>query len=369
MNTADKPIVFVIMPFSEEHLALYNELEEKFKDQFKFTNAGDLDNQQNIIQDIVEGIHKADIVIADLTGLNPNVFYELGLAHAMNKKVIIITQDIDELPFDIKSYRANQYSLQFNELPKLIAELQRLLLGAVNGSVKYGNPVSDYAPDFYDIADITRDVDYISSIDKAKCAEEDIEIIDGDERGLLDYTADIEENLGSMTEEVAAIGNEMNQMNESINEANGSILHIQAQNQTSSAVVVRNVCRKLAEPIDLFSSKLKEHIDKIYKYWDVVENCYLSLLDSQYYKKTENFENLQESVSALPIIQVAMKDTNEKIEGFIIALQSCRGMERRLNKAIISLIYELESYLSMTQMMDSSIDRILCKSEIIGIKI
>ena len=119
----NKQKVFVITPFDEDFLALYDELKSNFEHDFKFTNAGDLDNQQNILQDIVEGIYQADVIIADLTGLNANVFYELGLAHAMNKKVIIITQDIGELPFDIKSYRANEYSLQFNKLPKLIDKI------------------------------------------------------------------------------------------------------------------------------------------------------------------------------------------------------------------------------------------------------
>lgn len=133
-----KSRVFVITPFDEDYLALYDELKKSFEEKFDFSNAGDLDNQQNILQDIVEGIYQADVIIADLTGLNPNVFYELGLAHAMNKKVIIITQDLAELPFDIKSYRANEYSLQFNKLPKLVEELKKLLFGAIDGSVKYG---------------------------------------------------------------------------------------------------------------------------------------------------------------------------------------------------------------------------------------
>ena len=142
----NKPKVFVITPFNEDFLALYDELKKIFGEDFDFTNAGDLDNQQNILQDIVEGIYQADVIIADLTGLNANVFYELGLAHAMNKKAIIITQDLGELPFDIKSYRANEYSLQFNKLPKLIEELKKLLVGAIDNSVKYGNPISDYIP-------------------------------------------------------------------------------------------------------------------------------------------------------------------------------------------------------------------------------
>ena len=114
----------MIMPFADDFMALFQELRDRFSDKYLFTNAGDMDNQQNILCDIITGLAKADVVIADLTGLNANVFYELGLAHAMNKKVIIITQDIGELPFDIKAYRAYEYSLKFNAIPKLIDEIR-----------------------------------------------------------------------------------------------------------------------------------------------------------------------------------------------------------------------------------------------------
>lgn len=115
----DKPKVFFIMPFENDFFDLYNEFKSRFGETFDFSHAGDLDNQQNIIKDIVVGIAEADIIIADLTGLNPNVFYELGIAHTMDKKTIIITQNIDDLPFDIRSYRANQYSLKFNKIRAL----------------------------------------------------------------------------------------------------------------------------------------------------------------------------------------------------------------------------------------------------------
>ena len=178
-----KPTVFVIMPFNDDFIALFEAFKKQFDESFEFTNAGDLDNQQNVLKDIVEGIANADVIIADLTGLNANVFYELGLAHAMNKKVIIITQDINELPFDIKSYRANQYSLQFNKLPFLITELQKLLSGAIDGSVKYGNPVEDYAPNFQK-PQIEKLME-VSSVIEEKTSEL---LVEEDNRGFLDYT-------------------------------------------------------------------------------------------------------------------------------------------------------------------------------------
>ena len=124
----EKLKVFMIMPFQEEFLELYGMIKEKLKDEYEFSNAGDLDNKRSILQDIVVGIGNADVIIADVTGLNPNVFYELGLCHALNKKVILITQDINELPFDIRSYRVSEYETNFWKINDIIDEIEKILL-------------------------------------------------------------------------------------------------------------------------------------------------------------------------------------------------------------------------------------------------
>ncbi|MDV7643876.1 hypothetical protein R4849_10610 [Acinetobacter baumannii] len=58
-----------------------------------------------ILGHILKEILEAKIIIANIDGRNPNVFYELGLAHALDKDVIIITSSIEEVPFDLKSQR------------------------------------------------------------------------------------------------------------------------------------------------------------------------------------------------------------------------------------------------------------------------
>ncbi len=49
-------------------------------------------------------------IIANLTKKNPNVFYELGIAHAIGKEVILITQTMEDVPFDLKALRCIVYS-------------------------------------------------------------------------------------------------------------------------------------------------------------------------------------------------------------------------------------------------------------------
>ena len=295
------------------------------------------------------------------------MFYELGLAHAMNKKVIIITQDIGELPFDIKSYRANEYSLQFNKLPLLKEKLEKLLKGAIDGSVKYGNPVSDYVPDFYQCQP-----NEDKEVEPSDLRGEEAEVGGGeedDEAGYLDCIVDIEDNTEKMTNEVNAISVEMDEMNNSVNSAASEIGRAKQHNGNVNVAFARNICRKLAEPIDLFSGKLKGHTYEISKYWNIIENSYLILLDSQYSKKHDNFEKIQESMKSLEELQDSISGSNSQIESLITVLRGNMGMERRLNKAIATLITGLEEYLLATETMYSSIDRILAKGEVIKLNL
>jgi hypothetical protein len=61
------------------------------------------------MEDIWESICTARVVVADVTGRNANVFYELGIAHTMGKDCVVITQAPQDVPFDITSRRYIQY--------------------------------------------------------------------------------------------------------------------------------------------------------------------------------------------------------------------------------------------------------------------
>ena len=65
-----------------------------------------------LLDKVVSYIQEADVVIADCTGRNPNIFYELGIAHTLKKDVILITNDpIDEAPTDIRAFEFIRYTL------------------------------------------------------------------------------------------------------------------------------------------------------------------------------------------------------------------------------------------------------------------
>lgn len=62
-----------------------------------------------IIQDVVTLIDQSRVVICDCTGKNPNVFYELGIAHSLGREVIMITQSESDVPFDLRHLRYIKY--------------------------------------------------------------------------------------------------------------------------------------------------------------------------------------------------------------------------------------------------------------------
>lgn len=117
--------VFVLMPFTEEWSTRIWErlIRPVCKDEgYIARRANDLFGR-DILEDIWRSICGAAVVIADITGRNPNVFYELGIAHTLGKNVVLITQDVKDIPFDLNRYRHIIYSDNMDGYDKLRREL------------------------------------------------------------------------------------------------------------------------------------------------------------------------------------------------------------------------------------------------------
>ncbi|MCW7483222.1 hypothetical protein [Leptospira kanakyensis] len=125
---SNKNYAFVLMPFTE----IWSDLVwEKIKSQvsllnFKCERADDLSGH-NVLEDIWTGINEAELIIADLTNKNPNVFYEIGIAHTLGKRVILITQDEGTLPFDFRIYRVIFYKSDETGLSLLSDQLTKYI--------------------------------------------------------------------------------------------------------------------------------------------------------------------------------------------------------------------------------------------------
>lgn len=98
--------IFVLMPFDSVFDDIYNFgiKQTANKCGFYCERVDEQIFEGSILSRIYNQIEKADIIIADLSNKNPNVFYETGYAHALNKNVILLTQKSEDIPFDLKHY-------------------------------------------------------------------------------------------------------------------------------------------------------------------------------------------------------------------------------------------------------------------------
>ena len=113
INTAPKPFVFVLMPFADEFNDVY-QLGIKAACQEANAYCERVDEQhfqERILDRIYNQIAKADILIADMTGKNANVFYEVSYAHGIGKSVILLTKSSDDIPFHFKHFPHIIYNL------------------------------------------------------------------------------------------------------------------------------------------------------------------------------------------------------------------------------------------------------------------
>lgn len=84
--------------------------------RFEVTRADEIDDEGLITHHIIERLLEDDLVVADLTSLNPNVFYEVAVRHAVRKPIVHLITAGEEIPFDIANMRAVSYALDDPDL-------------------------------------------------------------------------------------------------------------------------------------------------------------------------------------------------------------------------------------------------------------
>jgi len=129
---------FLIMPFGKEFDFVLDAIRNTVKSfDFEYDRADERFVTEPIVDRIKEQIARADLIIADLTGKNPNVFYEVGYAAALNKQVIHIAQSADDLPFDVKHLRTFTYSDRMGADKKFRDDLTRAIEATTGISRKH----------------------------------------------------------------------------------------------------------------------------------------------------------------------------------------------------------------------------------------
>ena len=317
------------MPFAEEFTDVYQYLIKEGLESAGYIvkRADDIKSQNNILSDIVQGIVSSDLIITDLTGANPNVYYELGIAHALNKNVILLTQEIGELPFDLRSYRVISYNVHFSKMNEAKNELSELASKAYNNNLPFSNPIKDFSA-------VTTDNPNDLVVEQ-ECIVNDI-----DELGLLDYIVVLEDGLEKLTnimEEVAGkLENELTPEMEAAGKKLKSSKYSTKQKQ--------KILKDYGSHMQKYGAFLKIQ-NKDYKaLLSSIESSLEYILGGRVETEGNDLEGLGELVSSFEGIEGASFDAREGFISLIAAMQSIPKLEKNFNRAKVFMATELKAF-------------------------
>jgi Hsp70 protein len=134
--TLDSSLCFVLMPFASKFQAIYEDHIRRIVTDAGLSSqrADEIASTNMITWDIWERLNTARFVIADLTDRNSNVFYEVGLAHAISKEVILLTQSMGDIPFDLQSLRFIVYEFTPRGMLVFEKKLRTAIASVLQGS-------------------------------------------------------------------------------------------------------------------------------------------------------------------------------------------------------------------------------------------
>lgn len=125
----ERSLASAMMPFDSRFDRVYETLCQAAQAAgLRCRRADDIWENPAIIQDVVSLIDRSRVVICDCTGRNPNVFYEIGIAHTLGRDVILITQSESDIPFDLRHLRYVKYLNNGEGLSSLRSQLEPRLV-------------------------------------------------------------------------------------------------------------------------------------------------------------------------------------------------------------------------------------------------
>ena len=306
------------MPFEEEFDGIYDFLiYEPFSEAgYDVVRADDILNQRNILEDIIQSIVSSDLIVADLSTNNPNVFYELGLAHAFHKNVILLAQNVAEVPFDLRSYRIITYSTHFTKMNSARIEIDKYIVNLRTGNVRFGSPVTDFD---------------ISASPTASTKPQSCETTndDQDERGLLDYQVESEEGMAAITTVITKVGENLSAFTLDIQSVAERLTGLEKDAPRKQQKTMRSLATKLTN----HTSSLQQSNDQYRQALENVDQSLNAMLSGEFEIADQDKAKLTEFVNTLADSEKKVQEGRTSILGFVSTLDALPKIEREFNRS------------------------------------
>lgn len=359
---------FVIMPFASEFTPIYDQLIKPALEEagYDVARADSFIDQQNILRDIIVGLAQADLVIADLTTLNANVFYELGLCHGLGIPTIMLAQSMEDVPFDLRSYKVQVYSTQFNEVQKLQQSLKDVSEKHKGGKVNFGNPIKDFHPKWSEKSDkvdsyvnednrdpISNDLKTTTNeVIKDNNADDNLAIPEDEEdneKGILDFLVqsakageDIDQIFGDLAREILLLGDRIS--------AHAEKMTALTENPNlGTATQLHRTAMMAAANMNTFSNYAEEKIPLAVEAIDLLIESnfeFANFLNPNDISQAQSFSNFKETIEGLLISSreglSGMFEFREIVAGLIGLSKEINVASRRQVKVLSEIIGAME---------------------------
>ena len=335
------------MPFDSELAGVYEGFirPAALAAGFDVVRADDLHTSQNILRDIVGSISNADLVIADLTNNNPNVFYELGIAHALNKPVILLAQDIADVPFDLRAYRVLHYDTHFSRIQTARDKLTALADLASKNKLQSGNPVSDFRL----VSGESQETNTNELNPQNITANE----VNGnlDDLGILDYQASIEEGFNGATGCAQLFTDAFTTVTDAANSASPLL----SSESGLAGNEKRQVARQMAGQIDLATQLFTTTNEKYSICIEKIAVGMNGLLSGSHGLTNEATSGMDAFLKVLQTLRDANAAQLNTTRILLSTMDSTPLIESNLTKSIKSLRQQLGIYIQNAELMSAVI--------------
>ena len=331
-ETEQKLRAFVLMPFDPEFDEIFKELIKPALEEagYDVKRADSILNQQNILKDVIRGIAEADIVVADLTTLNANVFYELGISHTMQKSTVLLAQSGEDIPFDLKSYRVISYSTHFNEAHQLSQALKDIGEKGKNGKLRFGNPVADFLPQMGGVKfPQTTKVEggVIETEDERKVKTEE------EEKGIWDFVVDGEKSIEDITECIERIIKATQEIGEKLQKRTEDVQKITQSGVRGTASQVHKLAAEVAMDMIKHAETLEEEQPKLHNAWESFNENTIGLVQTTRLHTKKDKEAALDFRSSVDKMRLGIRSALEGMQRYREAVVGVKGISRDVNRA------------------------------------
>lgn len=330
------PLAFILMPFDADFDDVYSDLiRPPLEDAgFRVRRADSLLNQRSVLQDVIRGIADAELIIADVSGLNPNVLYELGLAHAMGKRTVMLTQSIEELPFDLRPYRANEYSTRFNAAAKISESLSEIGAAVLQGRADFSNPVQDFAPQALrsevQVARTPRHPE--GGQEAASAADESDEEAEPD-IGLYEANVELQEGNDRIVAVAAEIGNATKEIGDRVSERSERIDATRKNLGNKAGPVLLRIMKDTAQDFDWYSDTVEPLNKELQLAVQEISRGTNAIARFRASDQSVDPDTLEREIASLESAETAMAESFASVSGFGDRISTLPNLESTLHRA------------------------------------